>query len=58
MVATDETVKTIHKTNPDTVIIVGGAPVTEAFAQEIGASGYAPNAPTAIDVLDRLQSAV
>jgi len=29
-------------------VIVGGAPVTEAFAKEIGADGYAPNASAAV----------
>jgi 5-methyltetrahydrofolate--homocysteine methyltransferase len=33
----------------DTVkIMVGGAPVTEKFAQEIGADGYAPDAASAV----------
>lgn len=31
-------------------IMVGGAPVTEAFAREIGADAYAPDAATAVDV--------
>ncbi len=31
-------------------IMVGGAPVTAAFAQEIGADAYAPDAATAVDV--------
>jgi 5-methyltetrahydrofolate--homocysteine methyltransferase len=30
-------------------IMVGGAPVTEAFAQEIGADAYAPDAASAVD---------
>lgn len=30
------------------IIIVGGAPVTEAFANEIGADGYAPDASAAV----------
>lgn len=35
----------------DTVkIMVGGAPVTEAFAEEIGADAYAPDAATAVDI--------
>jgi len=35
----------------DTVkIMVGGAPVTAAFAEQIGADGYAPDAATAVDV--------
>jgi 5-methyltetrahydrofolate--homocysteine methyltransferase len=31
-------------------VIVGGAPVTSAFARQIGADAYAPDAATAIDV--------
>jgi corrinoid protein of di/trimethylamine methyltransferase len=30
-------------------VMVGGAPVTEDYAQKIGADGYAPNAATAVD---------
>ena len=33
-----------------TKVIVGGAPVTSAFAADIGADGYAPDAATAVDV--------
>jgi 5-methyltetrahydrofolate--homocysteine methyltransferase len=31
-------------------IMVGGAPVTAAYAEEIGADGYAPDAATAVDI--------
>jgi 5-methyltetrahydrofolate--homocysteine methyltransferase len=31
-------------------VIVGGAPVTSAFARQIGADAYAPDAATAVDV--------
>jgi len=31
-------------------IMVGGAPVTAAFAEEVGADAYAPDAATAVDV--------
>ena len=31
-------------------VIIGGAPVTSAFAKQIGADAYAPDAATAIDV--------
>jgi len=34
--------------------IVGGAPLTEKFAREIGADGYAPDAATAVDVTKSL----
>ena len=31
-------------------VMVGGAPVTEAFAKQIGADAYAPDAASAVDV--------
>ncbi len=34
--------------------IVGGAPVTPSFAEEIGADGYAPDATSAVDLVKRL----
>ena len=30
-------------------VLVGGAPVTEQFAREIGADGYAPDAHAAVE---------
>jgi len=30
-------------------VMVGGAPVTQRFADEIGADGYAPNASAAVE---------
>lgn len=36
--------------------IVGGAPLTEKFAKEIGADGYAPDAASAVDVVKSLLS--
>lgn len=35
-------------------IMIGGAPVTQAFADEIGASGYAPDAASAADLAKKL----
>lgn len=35
-------------------VIVGGAPVTEKFAKEIGADGYAPDAASAVDIVKSL----
>lgn len=35
-------------------IMVGGVPVTQAYADEIGADGYAANAVEAVDKADRL----
>jgi 5-methyltetrahydrofolate--homocysteine methyltransferase len=35
-------------------VMIGGAPVTDRFAREIGADGYAPDAATAVDVAKSL----
>jgi 5-methyltetrahydrofolate--homocysteine methyltransferase len=49
----EETVKAIGN---KAKTLIGGAPVTEEFAQKIGASGYAPDAVTAIDVAKSLMA--
>lgn len=36
------------------IILVGGAPVTQAYAKEIGADGYAPDASSAVRVARQL----
>ena len=35
-------------------VIVGGAPISEEFAQEIGADGYAPDAASATELCKNL----
>jgi 5-methyltetrahydrofolate--homocysteine methyltransferase len=35
-------------------VMVGGAPLTQGFAQEIGADGYGSNAAVAVDLAKRL----
>ncbi|OGS22011.1 MAG: methyltransferase [Elusimicrobia bacterium RIFOXYA2_FULL_39_19] len=35
-------------------IVIGGAPITQSFADEIGADGYAPDAASAVDVSKKL----
>ncbi len=50
MPAMKETVDVIRAAGlRDVKIIVGGAPVTQAYADEIGADGYAADAVTAVD---------
>ncbi|PKM75709.1 MAG: cobalamin-binding protein, partial [Firmicutes bacterium HGW-Firmicutes-15] len=39
-----EAVQTVKAAFPDMKVIVGGAPVTPVYAEEIGADGYAPDA--------------
>ncbi len=41
----------------DVKIIVGGAPVSQEFADDIGADGYAPDAATATDIAKTLVGA-
>jgi 5-methyltetrahydrofolate--homocysteine methyltransferase len=38
-------------------VIIGGAPVTQAYSDQIGADGYAPNAAAAADLAKRLTKA-
>jgi len=35
-------------------VVVGGAPLTQSYADEIGADGYAPDAATATEVINKL----
>jgi 5-methyltetrahydrofolate--homocysteine methyltransferase len=41
----------------DVRTMIGGAPVTQQFANDIGADGYAPDAATAVDLAHRLIAA-
>jgi 5-methyltetrahydrofolate--homocysteine methyltransferase len=38
-------------------VMIGGAPITQEFAKEIGADGYAPDAASAVDVAKQLVAA-
>ncbi len=38
-------------------VVVGGAPLTQAFADQIGADGYAPDAASAVEIATRLMRA-
>jgi 5-methyltetrahydrofolate--homocysteine methyltransferase len=38
----------------DVKVMIGGAPVTQAFADEVGADGYAPDAGSAVDLVTEL----
>jgi corrinoid protein of di/trimethylamine methyltransferase len=52
MYSMKETIEALKQRLPSTTIktMVGGAPVTAAFAREIGADGYGPDAATAVDL--------
>ena len=38
----------------DTKVMVGGAPLTQEYADSIGATGYASDAASAVDLADKL----
>jgi len=44
----------LHKEAPGVKIIVGGAPITQEYADKIGASGYGSDAISAVDLVRRL----
>jgi 5-methyltetrahydrofolate--homocysteine methyltransferase len=55
MPAIGRTVATLREAGFDTPrIVIGGAPVTPQYAEEIGADGYAPDAASAVDLARRL----
>jgi 5-methyltetrahydrofolate--homocysteine methyltransferase len=49
MVNMKDVVEALGREDLAAKIIIGGAPVTQAFAEEIGAHGYAPDAASAVD---------
>ena len=51
MVNMEEIVQRIKDRYPDIKIIVGGAPVTDSFADRIGADFYSPDPQGALDRL-------
>ena len=50
MVNMRKTIEAVKAENPKVKFMVGGAPVTDSFAKEIGADGYSPDASRAVDV--------
>ena len=58
MPAMKETVRLLKAAGlPGVKIMIGGAPITQAFADDIGADGYAADAGTAVDVAKKLVGA-
>lgn len=53
MVNMENTVKAIKENYPDTKVIIGGAPVTEAFKEKIGADFYSYEPLAAISYLNK-----
>lgn len=49
-----DVIQEVRKTDQSARIIIGGAPITQEFADKINATGYAPNAFDASKLVDRL----
>ncbi len=54
MPSMETTVKAIKDAGLNAKVIIGGAPVTQNYADKIGADGYAADAATAVDVAKSL----
>lgn len=56
MLSMKETIELFEKENlrANVKFVIGGAPVTQVFSEEIGSDGYAPDAASAIDVINEL----
>ncbi len=50
----EKTIKALQQAGVTAKIMVGGAPVTQTFAEKIGAHGYAPDAASAVDTAKSL----
>ena len=57
MPAMKTTVSALREADVPVRTIVGGAPVTQAFADQIGADGYSDDAPGAVELARRLLTA-
>jgi 5-methyltetrahydrofolate--homocysteine methyltransferase len=54
MPAMEKTLKAMKAAGVKAKIIIGGAPVTQAYADKIGADGYAADAASAVDITKKL----
>jgi 5-methyltetrahydrofolate--homocysteine methyltransferase len=50
MPAMKDTVQAIRDAGKNLKIVIGGAPITQSYANEIGADGYSPDAASAVDL--------
>lgn len=58
MLAMKETIEALEEAGlrDQVKVMIGGAPITQEFADEIGADGYAPDAASAVDLANQLIS--
>lgn len=57
MPAMKTAIEAIRAANLSTKVIIGGAPITQGFADQIGADAFAPDAATAVEVVRKLVKA-
>lgn len=57
MPAMEVTIKALREAGVTAKAMVGGAPVTETFARNIGAEGFSADAPGAVDLARKLMAA-
>ncbi|MDR1922718.1 MAG: corrinoid protein [Candidatus Adiutrix sp.] len=50
MPAMEETVAAVKEAGLNVKVMIGGAPVTKAYADKIGANGYSEDAPSAVEL--------
>lgn len=56
MVNMGEIVARLKAQNPDTKVLIGGAPVNDEYCQKIGADFYAPDPQKAVEYMNKLAS--
>jgi len=49
-----EAIKALKDAGLEVKTMIGGAPVTQSYADEIGADGYSPDAASAVDLAKEL----
>ncbi len=54
MPSMEKTVKALKDAGVSAKIVIGGAPVTQGYADKIGADGYSPDAASAVDLAKSL----
>ncbi len=54
MPSMEKTIKAMKEAGVKAKVIIGGAPVTQAYADKIGADGYAADAASAVDIVKKL----
>jgi len=50
----EKTIKALQDADIGVKVMIGGAPVTQSFAEKVGAQGYAPDAASAVDTAKSL----